>query len=278
MRRINELQAARNAEVRDAWDRFVPHRRRVTQLLVKAVQTAESKLCVLGAGNCNDLDLERLTGSFMHVDLVDIDGAALEEGLARQNISADRVTLHGGVDVTGVAGVLSDWVPDVPVPDEQVLACISDVQEAALPLKERTYSVAASVCLLSQLIEFTTLTLGASHDRFLDLLKCLRHEHLRQLTELAKPGGTVVLVTDVVSSITVPELATVSESELPMVVGRAIADRNFFTGVNPLVLKQLLETDEDLAAKLTDIRLSHPWVWDLGPRLYAVCALTARRV
>ena len=60
--------------------------------------------------------------------------------------------------------------------------------------------------------------------------------------------------------------------------GRAIAQRNFFTGVNPLVIERLLETDVDFAAQLTDVRLLAPWVWDLGPRLYAVCALTARRL
>ncbi|MBI2478026.1 MAG: hypothetical protein HYV60_05085, partial [Planctomycetia bacterium] len=107
---------------------------------------------------------------------------------------------------------------------------------------------------------------------------CVRREHLRRLIGLVAPGGTVVLVTDVVSSRTVPELATSSAAELPTLVGRAIAQRNFFSGVNPFVLKHLLETDESLATQLADVRLSNPWVWDLGPRLYAVCALTARRV
>lgn len=63
-----------------------------------------------------------------------------------------------------------------------------------------------------------------------------------------------------------------------MLVGRAISERNFFSGMNPFVLKHLLETDEMLAPQVTDVRLSNPWVWDLGPRLYAVCALTAKRV
>ena len=87
----------------------------------------------------------------------------------------------------------------------------------------------------------------------------------------------MVLITDVVSSRTLPQLATILPAELPALVGQAIAARNFFSGMNPFVIKQLLETDEVLSTQLTDVRLSNPWVWNLGPRLYAVCAFTAKR-
>ena len=169
-------------------------------------------------------------------------------------------------------------MPEVPATNEQVDACVADVSRTGLLFGTNPYSVAASVCLLSQLIEFVSLTLGTNHHRFLDVLTCVRREHLRKLIDLAEPGGTVVLITDVVSSFTLPELAAAANSELPMLVGRAIAERNFFSGVNPFVIKQVLETDDPLASRLTDVRLSNPWLWDLGPRHYAVCALTAKRL
>lgn len=278
MDRIRQLQASRNAETRDGWNRFSAHRQRVTHLLLEAQGDTNGTLCVLGAGNCNDLDLDRLSEAFVHVDLVDIDDESIRAGMARQGVTASHVAACGGVDVTGVAISLSEWSPQLAATDEQVDACLASVEQFKPALAAAGYSIVASVCLLSQLVESITQTLGANHPRFLDVLTCIRRAHLRQLIELAVPGGTVILITDVVSSLTVPTLVSASDTELPTLVGRAIAARNFFTGVNPFVLKQLLETDGLLAERLTDVRLSNPWVWDLGPRLYAVCALTAKRV
>jgi hypothetical protein len=250
----------------------------VTQVLLAAAPAIGGKLCVLGAGNCNDLALSQLAEAFTHVDLVDIDEQAIAAGIARQGIDTSHVTAHVSVDVTGVAHLMSAWIPAVPAPDEQVDDCIANTKRSALPLNASGYAVAASIGLLSQLMESIKLTLGADHPRFLDLMTCVRREHLRQLVDLATPGGSVVLITDVVSSVTVPELATAASTELPALIGRAIAQRNFFTGVNPFVIKRMLETELPFATRLIDVRLSNPWVWDLGPRLYAVCALTARRV
>jgi hypothetical protein len=278
MQRIEQLQSTRNVETRDGWSCFASHRQHVTDLLLGYAAAKGGTLCVLGAGNCNDLSLSRLLDTFTHIDLVDIDADAVRSGIVRQNVAPDKLTIRGGVDVTGVTHLMSDWTPEVPATDEQVDACTSSVVRPYSLLGAGTYSVAASVCLLSQLIESISLTLGEQHPRFLDLMTCVRREHLRRLIDLVVPGGTAVLITDVVSSLTVPELATSSAAELPIVVRRAISERNFFSGMNPFVLKQLLETDGLLAEQVTDVRLSNPWVWDLGPRLYAVCALTAKRV
>ncbi len=43
--------------------------------------------------------------------------------------------------------------------------------------------------------------------------------------DLVAPGGSVVLITDIVTSLTVPELATSSPAELPMLIGQAISER-----------------------------------------------------
>lgn len=283
MLRIGQLQSSRNAETRDGWNCFASHRERVTQLLLDHAPVAdgtaaEGTLCVLGAGNCNDLALDRLLDAFAHIDLVDIDEEAIHSGLLCQAVPTNQLTVRGGIDVTGIAHLLSEWVPEVPATNEQVDACVADVRRTGPLFDTKAYSVSASVCLLSQLVESVVLTLGTNHPRFLEVLTCIRREHLRRLIELAAPGGTVVLITDIVSSFTLPELAAAANSELPMLVGRAIAERNFFSGVNPFVIKQVLETDVPMASQLTDVRLSNPWLWDLGPRQYAVCALTAKRL
>ncbi len=53
--------------------------------------------------------------------------------------------------------------------------------------------------------------------------------------------------------------------------------RNFFTGMNPLVIRGLLEADPRLAPMLESVEMTKPWLWDFGPRVYLVCAFIFRR-
>ncbi|MFT5326875.1 MAG: hypothetical protein ACI8P0_004758, partial [Planctomycetaceae bacterium] len=76
---IEAEQRRRNEESRDAWHRYARHRERVTELLLGTVSdtslecdsTRTRRLCLLGAGNCNDVDLKRLAETFDEIHLVD---------------------------------------------------------------------------------------------------------------------------------------------------------------------------------------------------------------
>jgi len=86
-----------------------------------------------------------------------------------------------------------------------------------------------------------------------------------------------VLVTDLVSSDTCAELRTVPDVELPPLLNQLIEARNFYHGVNPAVLYSLLATDPLLSPQVTDLAASQPWRWDMGARVYAVCAFRFRK-
>lgn len=263
---------------RDNWSRAAQHRETVTTLLLNAQQPGYGRLAVPGAGNCNDLDLVWLLCRFGHVDLIDLDAEALAWGVGWQKLAADtRLTMHGGVDLSGIAEVAASWPASSTPGDRELDECLSRAASAPLPLPAGSCSVVASVCLLTQMLEPIINGLAPSHPRFLDVLGAVRRRHLQLLAELCEPGGSIVLVTDVVSSTTCPELASIADSQLAAFVGHQIQQRNFFTGVNPFVLRQLLETDPAVASLVSDVRLSLPWRWPLGSRTYAVVALTARR-
>src|SRR5690348_15383718 len=66
------IQIAFNAETRDHWDAFAGHRAKVTGLLTSGGLPGASRLCVLGAGNCNDVDLAALLRAHREVHLVDV--------------------------------------------------------------------------------------------------------------------------------------------------------------------------------------------------------------
>src|SRR2546427_6062344 len=101
-----------NAGSRDTWDLFRPHRDWVTGLLQPALTAITPRVCVLGAGNCNDLDLATLLHTFQEIHLVDLDAEALTHGVARQGLENNpAVRTHGGLDVTGMFDELAGWSP-----------------------------------------------------------------------------------------------------------------------------------------------------------------------
>jgi len=278
MNRISNEHRQRNADSRGRWECFATHRDKVTELLLSAHEDGQGRLCLLGAGNCNDLDLTRLANAYAEVHLVDLDQEAVRCGVASQGMEdAKRVRVHGEIDVAGCNEIVGDWLPERLTTDADVQRCIDTVHSHPAPQVSGPFDVVASVCLLTQLFDSVAMSLGGEHPRFLELLTCIRLRHIRLLFELLQPGGTALLITDFVSSRTVPQLATASEDDLPGLAAQLISSRNFFTGTNPGVLHGLFKNDEVVGPQLRHLELEKPWLWDFGPRTYAVYAIAAQK-
>jgi len=82
--RLTEVPARRNAITRDNWTAYANHRRTVTGHLAVGRAPGCDRLCVLGAGNANDLELPILAVMCREVHLVDLDADALALGIARR--------------------------------------------------------------------------------------------------------------------------------------------------------------------------------------------------
>src|SRR5262249_21905853 len=147
----------------------------------------------------------------------------------------------------------------------------------AAPALPGPFTVAASTCLLSQLINAVVQAVGATHPRFLPLIQAVRAGHLRLLNRLIAPGGRGVLITDFVSSQTVPNLATLPENALENTLVELIRQGNFFHGLNPYALIAAFRGDSAASSGAIDVQSLRPWRWNLGPRLYAVWGLKWRR-
>ena len=106
-----------------------------------------------------------------------------------------------------------------------------------------------------------------------ELVLAVRDGHLHKLVNLVQVGGRGLLVTDFVSSDSLPDLADVPKRELPRLACRAIVRHNFFTGTNPLALLAWFRQ----AAMAGDIDLPQlvgPWRWWVGlARAYLVVAV-----
>lgn len=275
---LSKRQIEFNQASLDGWQAFTNHREIVTELLSVGARPGNSRLCILGAGNSNDVDLAHLLRSHREIHLVDLDADALARGVARQGFAEDpAVKCHGGIDVTGMWDTLAAKSPQCEIRPADLDAFIAEPFRQVGSALPGPFDVVASTCLLSQLIDAVSDTLGQGHPRFLEVVQAIRAGHLHLLVQLVSPGGIAVLITDIVSSDSHPPLRSVAEETLFDVVAQLIADRNFFHGVNPAVLLSLFRSDPLLAREVAGVEASRPWRWNLGPRVYAVCALTARR-
>src|SRR5512133_384324 len=70
----------------EEWALYSGHRARMTSALLGCASPGapRGRLCVLGAGKCNDLDLEQLAARFSELHLVDFEPSALAAAVSRQ--------------------------------------------------------------------------------------------------------------------------------------------------------------------------------------------------
>jgi hypothetical protein len=271
--RLVKRQVALNEATREEWDRFSSHRQRVTDLCLKA---NGGRAAILGAGNCNDIDLVQLAGHFENIHLVDLDSASLSTAIARQTDGVRaRLVAHGDVDL-GLVDALSAWGEREPSTPEIQAVLSSMRDETPLPIADLDLSV--SSCLLTQLFTSVVDRLGPRHPRVVEIVCALRSRHLRTLARSLRPGALGVLVSDMVSSDTVPGLGDLAPHTLRGAMDALLRAGNFFTGTNPYVVASSLTTEPELKQLATDVVLHAPWIWDIAPeRSYLVFAVSFRR-
>lgn len=282
----------RNDSTKDCWDVMASHRDRVTQLVSASGERQREEnsfaglsLCVLGAGNCNDLDLGQLILLFDDVTLVDLDTQALQDAVLRQAVEDTKLTLQGGVDITDALAQLKQCFEisrseneSTDASNRRLDACIEQtmVQMTHAPTPvNRQFDVVCSSCVLTQLIDSVVMSLPEGHARTVELILAVRNRHLEIILEMTRPGGTVILISDFVSSATAPELANVQDEALSAKAQRWLQQGNFFTGTNPFVVAQRLGR----APQSDQVQLLPPWRWDLKRKQFAVfgCVVKTKR-
>ena len=263
-----------NRETLDFWRLYRSHREAVADLISRTPQPASASLCILGAGNCNDLDLARFTGRFAQIDLVDLDREAMAAGVQRQSPPAPgRISLHGGVDLTGILKTLATWERHRPS-RESINHSIREARGfAGLPFLGR-FEVAASICLLSQIIESIVSVTGPGAVP-LELVRTLQQRHLRLLAELLLPGAVGYLVTD----FALEQDGAAPHRKAPAILENApMPPGEAFLGVSPEELCALLSSDAILRTQVRQARVRPSWLWRQNPRRpLRVCAIQFQR-
>jgi hypothetical protein len=265
-----------NRNSADLWGSFASHRAQVTALALDAAR-GES-LLVLGAGNCNDLDLLALAARFARITLADLDADALGRARSRQPADvAERLHLAAPVDLSGALAELRGFAAQPPTRAQ--LAALpgasADAVVAALP--GGPFDVVLSAGLLSQIMHSCRVALGVRHRHLPVVGNALAAGHLRAMARLTRPGGVAVLVTDTASTESIPLLERWAASAPLPLLEKLQEEEQLLSGTDPALLLNLLASDAGVAPLVDPPALKEPWLWTLGPHTLLVYALVFAR-
>jgi len=262
---IDEQRKA-NQSTRALFDSYLEHRTQTTRLALESAKSAVSPtICVLGAGNCLDLELPRLAERFSEVHLVDIDRGALESAFARQAPEVQaRLVLHAPVDLSGLFDKLERW-KRLETTEAELLAHHAQTAQA-LAAQLGSYDVVVSASCITQMQLSVLQALGDQHQLFDAVRHVLAATHLHTLHALTKPGGRALLVTDVLSSTRYAPLATLPpETNLLKLLSDLMTAEQMIYIARPGLFHLLQRQDPQLRQTTT---LSPPfaaWLWQNGP-------------
>jgi hypothetical protein len=230
---------------------------------------------VLGAGNCNDLDLERVSAAFESIHLVDLDEEAVRRARARQPAEvAAKLVLRAPIDVSGALAELPRFRGKT-VSRAQLEAISRTAVDRVVASLPGPFDTVLSACLLSQIMHSCSVALG-SHPQLAHIGNALAVAHLRALLALARPGGRVVFVTDTVSSDTYPLRELWGEQTPAALLAHLDQTNNVLSGTGITFVRQALAAETSLLAERP--RLAEPWLWQMHEDVtMMVYALTLRR-
>jgi hypothetical protein len=266
--RAQRAEQRGNRDVRDLWDRYQGHRARVTAEIL-ALAPDGGRLCLLGAGNANDLDLDALAGRFGEIHLVDIDPGALARAINRQTPAVRaRLQAHAPVDLSGLYQQL----------DHARLPPVDTLIEAGTTAVRRQLpdaDLVVSCCVLSQMAWALEELAGHAPQPISLLQQALLRIHLRTLLATAP---VALLVADLVSSSAYPPLGDLTPADdLGPLLQKLADERVAYPVCNPDFIRLTLRRDPALAA-VAPPRPGPPWLWS-GPNglTYLVYPMIVRR-
>ncbi len=268
-------QAALNEATAAHWDLYATHRARLMGLIRGAAENGPGRLCIAGAGNCNDLDLAGLARGFREIHLVDLDETAIRRAVAAQRPPPGAVHLHAGVDLMGLWPETS---PFGPADDARLGRLIQAAEEGTDPGVGHDFDVVVSAGVLSQLLESVAHRLGEDHARMADLVAAIRNGHIRTLLRTLRPGGRLILATEVMSTQEAPAIAAAPEEAWPALLSDAIWRGEVLTGMSPPALVSWLVATRPEGARLVAPGIVGPWRWQQSPgRHFLVVAYLLRK-
>jgi hypothetical protein len=271
---LAEIHRRYNRNSDGCWAQFTDHRTLLTGL---AKQGGGQRLLVLGAGNCNDLDLAALAGVYREIHLADVDQEALGRARDRQPPEVQQaLTLHAPIDLSGALSRLSEFRHERPTAAQIAVLPGNIVDQVTMSLRG-TFDTVMSTCMLSQVMHGARLALGDHPDLEL-VATALALGHLRTMVRLVRPGGHGIFASDTCSSDMYPALEERWRQFSPLaVLTRLEETENLLSGTRPSMIFEALTGDPIIAPQLAAPKLIEPWLWRMGKLLLLVYAVVFQK-
>jgi hypothetical protein len=271
-----ERQRQTNLEQIPSFELCRGHRQRLTELVL-SVASSGARLCVLGAGNCYDLELAALAEQYQEIHLVDIDSDALDRAFERLPAPArSRIVRHSPVDLSGMLPDLERWRQNA-VSLEEVLALPARAAASVEASVGGRFDVVLSACLLTQMQLSILEALSDTHPLFAAARETLNLTHIRTLSRLLSPSGIALCATDVTSNHTAPLAELDPNQDLRPLFEHYVAENNVFHAVHPLRWPTLVRDDPVLNAEVVVSKPLAVWLWQNSPTLFFLVYVFALR-
>lgn len=260
------------------FDAFEGHRRRLTDFAIAAAPAdGTGVLCILGAGNCFDVDLAQLATRYAEVHLVDVDAEALTRARSSQKADVqERLVCHAPLDLSGLHDRLERWAK-FDLTQEEVVNHAAVTSKRLRERIRRRFDVVLSACMLSQMQLSLVRALGDQHRLFRAVRWTLNATHFRSLAELTAPGGKALFVTDVTEARLYPLRGDeVGEAGITA-LNDATRAGAVFDFADPRSVAESFRDDPVLHASFSRWAVDDAWLWSNGPEttfLVYACALT----
>jgi hypothetical protein len=241
---------------------FASHRARMTEeIAARAPAGGAGRLCLLGIGNANDVDLVALAAHYRAIHLADVDGEAVDRALSHVPLPLRaRFVTHAPLELSGMLDRLEQ--AKLPAAPELIATAVSRVV-GALP---GPFDVVVSCSLLTQLQLVLLQLLGDTHPRFEELRAALGGIHMRTLAGLLAPRGVALLVTDLTTSDIYPPLDFADgEADLGKLMTDLIAAGQVIHAAHPGLLSAEIRRDPQLSSRFAVRSPVGPWIWKNGP-------------
>jgi hypothetical protein len=268
-------QAASNASALEHFDTFASHRAHTSALVLGRASSQQGlRLCILGAGNCYDIDIDAVAAVYREVHLVDLDRAALERARERASARArDRIVCHAPVDISGFLPQLDRWARFDVRPDELVKLVGASAPQIARGLPG-PFDVVVSACVISQIQLAVFNVMSPAHPLFNAVRLVANLTHLRLLAGLTAPTGRACLITDVSSNDLYPLAQVDAAADLRPLLTTLVSSGAIIYAVGPDLLASTAREDPLLQET---VEMSGPvdaWLWQNGPdRIFLVYAV-----
>jgi hypothetical protein len=268
-------QKASNVSAVAHFDAFAAHRSRLTEVAIAgASPEAALRLCVLGAGNCYDLDLPRLASLYREIHLVDIDEAALGRAWDRLDGTARaKVFRHAPIDLSGLFDRLERWRSFQAQPQELMEHPDRASKQIAARLPA-PFDVVLSACVLSQMQLSVLNVLSSGHRLFEAVRQLVNLTHLRTLARLVGPAGRGVLATDALSDQIYPLKNIDLHADRRALLADLARAGHVIGAVHPELLAWTVREDPMLRRAISMSPPLDAWLWNNGPeRVFLVYAV-----